>query len=104
MGMAAHLHVSQYFNFVNVVFMAVQHNGSSPDLLLTDVVMPHLSGPELARQLLALRPTLRVLFMSGYPGEELEQQGSVISPDHILFKPFTHEELARRVRQVLTPP
>ncbi|MEO6666200.1 MAG: response regulator, partial [Nitrospiria bacterium] len=74
------------------------------DLLLTDVVMPGLKGPELARRLTARRPGLRVLYMSGYTEEAV---GSFQSPDgdaRILRKPFTPADLARTVREVLDQP
>jgi PAS domain S-box-containing protein len=71
------------------------------DMLLTDVVMPGLSGPELARRLLTSRPRLRVLYVSGYPDEAMASQG-LLEPDaSFLQKPFTPETLARRVREIL---
>ena len=70
-------------------------------MLLTDVVMPGLSGPELARRLMASRPRLRVLYVSGYPDEAMASQG-LLEPDaSFLQKPFTPETLARRVREIL---
>jgi len=74
------------------------------DLLLTDVVMPGLSGPELALAALDLRPSLRILYMSGYP-QVLGQVGEVLGDGvELLAKPFTPDALARRVRQVLGGP
>ena len=71
------------------------------DMLLTDVVMPGLSGPELARRLTPSRPGLRVLYVSGYPDEAMASQG-LLEPDaSFLQKPFTPETLARRVREIL---
>ena len=69
-------------------------------LLLTDVVMPHLAGPELARRLQAQRPETQVLFMSGYANNMLTH--SVLS-QHAAFlpKPFTLEGLTHKVRAVL---
>ena len=66
-------------------------------LLLSDVVMPHMDGHELARRLVELRPRLKVIHMSGYPGESRELRGS----DRVLPKPFEQEDLARWVRQAL---
>ncbi|MGC4083024.1 MAG: ATP-binding protein [Vicinamibacterales bacterium] len=71
------------------------------NLLLTDVVMPDISGPELALALRAQRPTLKVLFMSGYVDESLERQGLHMVPHALLVKPFSVRELTARVRQVL---
>jgi two-component system, cell cycle sensor histidine kinase and response regulator CckA len=68
-------------------------------LLLTDVVMPDLSGPEVAERLTALRPGLRTLFMSGYVGDALGIHG--VSDAQVLPKPFSAITLARRVRDVL---
>ena len=77
--------------------VAARHRGPL-HLLLTDVVMPHLNGWELARQLTAVRPETRVLYMTGY--DEITAQGGVRDAD-VLQKPFTPDVLARRVRQAL---
>jgi PAS domain S-box-containing protein len=71
------------------------------DLLLTDVVMPQLSGRELAECLAEDNPGLRVLFMSGYSDEAVYRHG-VLSPDAAFIeKPFTERTLTRKVREVL---
>jgi two-component system cell cycle sensor histidine kinase/response regulator CckA len=70
-------------------------------LLLTDVVMPGLSGPELAARLVAERPGLPVLYISGYTDDRLERHGLPNATTAFLSKPFTAEALARAVRQVL---
>jgi PAS domain S-box-containing protein len=69
------------------------------ELLLTDVVMPEINGPELARLLVARHPGLAVLYMSGYAEHEMLQRG-VAQPD-VVSKPFGPEALATRVRSVL---
>jgi signal transduction histidine kinase/CheY-like chemotaxis protein len=70
-------------------------------LLLSDVVMPKLGGPELALRLSELRPGIRVLFMSGYSNGAVSRHG-VLGPDvSLLEKPFTGERLARAVRAAL---
>jgi CheY-like chemotaxis protein len=71
------------------------------DMLLTDVVMPGLSGPELARRLMPSWPGLRVLYVSGYPDEAMASQGLLEPDSSFLQKPFTPETLARRVREIL---
>jgi two-component system cell cycle sensor histidine kinase/response regulator CckA len=70
-------------------------------LLLTDVVMPGISGPELAKSLSASRPETKVLYMSGYTAELIAQQGVLNRDISLLEKPFTKEGLLRKVRQVL---
>lgn len=67
------------------------------DLLLTDVVMPGMSGWALAETLSSLRPEMRVLFMSGYPDGVVARHGATEAGITILHKPFTREELTRRV-------
>ena len=74
------------------------------DLLVTDVVMPGLSGRDLADRLTAARPDLRVLFVSGYSGEALAHHG-ILDPDlAYLEKPFNPDALAIKVREVLDRP
>ncbi|MEO6391644.1 MAG: PAS domain-containing protein [Pyrinomonadaceae bacterium] len=69
-------------------------------LLLTDIVMPKMGGPELATELVKMRPDLRVLLMSGYAGDTIIDHGGVGNAAFIA-KPFTRAGLARRVREVL---
>jgi two-component system, cell cycle sensor histidine kinase and response regulator CckA len=76
------------------------HTGSI-DLLLTDVVMPGISGKEVADRLSKLRPTTRVLFMSGYTDEAIVQHGVLDANVQFLQKPFTWSGLAKKVRDVL---
>jgi two-component system cell cycle sensor histidine kinase/response regulator CckA len=72
-------------------------------LLVTDVVMPKMSGRELAHRLRLSRPALRVLYLSGYTEEAIAQHG-IIEPDAaFLQKPFTRADLARKIREVLAP-
>jgi CheY-like chemotaxis protein len=72
------------------------------DLLLTDVVMPGGTGPDLARRLAAVRPGLKVLYISGYPEHGSSANGSVLDPGApFLQKPFTRDLLLEKVREIL---
>jgi CheY-like chemotaxis protein len=79
----------------------VERHGGIIQLLLTDVVMPGLSGRDLADQLAARRPGIRVLYMSGYPGDAVVQHGELPAGSAFLQKPFSPDGLARKVRDVL---
>jgi PAS domain S-box-containing protein len=70
-------------------------------LLLSDVVLPHMSGKELAEQLKAARPEVRVMYMSGYTDQAIAQHGVLTSGDAFLPKPFTIEELTWKVHELL---
>jgi CheY-like chemotaxis protein len=74
------------------------------DLLVTDVVMPGQSGPELATELTSRYPRLRVLYMSGYNESFVGRQGFAQPASRFLQKPFSPETLARKVREVLDQP
>jgi two-component system, cell cycle sensor histidine kinase and response regulator CckA len=71
------------------------------DLLLTDVVMPGISGPMLVDQLLAMQPSLPVLFMSGYDDRQVVQRYVLKEGFALLPKPFTLEMLAAKVHEML---
>jgi two-component system, cell cycle sensor histidine kinase and response regulator CckA len=74
------------------------------DLVLTDVVMPEMSGSEMARQLRERHPGIRVLFMSGYTGEAALRQRVLEPGAAFIEKPFAPEVLAARVREMLDQP
>ena len=76
-------------------------HGARPQLLLTDVVMPGLSGPNLAARLLQSNPRLRVLYMSGYSEDAAAAHGTFWGGVPLLQKPFTSSQLAERVRMTL---
>ena len=80
--------------------LAQRHSGPI-HLLLTDVVMPGMSGRALALRLSELRPELRVIYMSGYPEEAITRHGVLERGFTYVQKPFTPEGLARKVREVL---
>jgi two-component system, cell cycle sensor histidine kinase and response regulator CckA len=70
-------------------------------LLLTDVVMPQMSGPEVAEKILTVRPEIKVLYISGYPDHPIFEQGSVSRQTGFLPKPFSPHMLAQKVREAL---
>jgi two-component system cell cycle sensor histidine kinase/response regulator CckA len=79
------------------------------DILITDVVMPGMGGRELAKRLLTLRPGISVLYLSGYTEDAVVTQGALGPRTAFLQKPFTLQNLAKKVREVLrtrsaTPP
>jgi two-component system cell cycle sensor histidine kinase/response regulator CckA len=78
--------------------------GDAIDLLVSDMVMPGLGGTDLAARLLASRPGLRVLFMTGYALEAVERRGELADAGGLLEKPFSADDLARKVREVLAAP
>jgi PAS domain S-box-containing protein len=80
----------------------VKRSGASPiQLLLTDVVMPVMSGNELADRARAVQPTIKVLFTSGYTRDAIMRDGRLKPGLDLLSKPFTYESLAAKVRDVL---
>jgi FixJ family two-component response regulator len=71
------------------------------DLLITDVIMPRMSGRQLAERLLPLRPELRCLFMSGYPADVIARQEIVDDSFSFIQKPFSMQDLAVKVHEAL---
>jgi FixJ family two-component response regulator len=80
--------------------MAAQHKGDI-HLLFTDVIMPGMNGRAMAERLLANRPALKVLFMSGYTADVILNQKGPHEGLHFLQKPFSRDDLVRKVREVL---
>ncbi|MCM3876283.1 MAG: response regulator [Thermoanaerobaculia bacterium] len=83
--------------------LARDHRGKI-DLILTDVVMPEMSGREVERRLAEAGHTARVLFMSGYSDDAILQHGVLETGVAFLQKPFTPAALGRKVREVLDTP
>ena len=71
------------------------------DLLVTDIVMPEVNGRQLAEQIAALQPGLRVLFVSGYPADHTAPHGTPGSDANFLQKPYSLHALAAKVREIL---
>jgi CheY-like chemotaxis protein len=74
------------------------------DLMVTDIVMPGMSGRQLAELLASTHPDMKVLFMSGYTDDSILQHGVLNPGTAFLQKPFTPASLARKVREVLESP
>ncbi|MFA6240202.1 MAG: response regulator [Candidatus Hydrogenedentales bacterium] len=79
----------------------LEQNPIAVNLMLTDVVMPGMSGRELAETVLAERPELKVMYMSGYTDDAIVHHGVVEDSMHFISKPFTAENLTRKIRDVL---
>jgi signal transduction histidine kinase/CheY-like chemotaxis protein len=76
-------------------------NEGNIDLLVSDVIMPHMNGPELAATLSATRPEMRVLYVSGYSANDIGDHGVLKENVQILQKPFSPHTLLQRIREVL---
>jgi CheY-like chemotaxis protein len=84
---------------------AVTGHAGPIDLVVTDVIMPRMSGPELAARLRARDPKIRLLYVSGYTADQLRRSQTDLGEDATLLpKPFTSDGLLRKVREVLDRP
>jgi signal transduction histidine kinase len=94
------LEVLQAVDGVDALEVAERHEGPI-DVLVTDLVMPRMNGPDLARRLARLRPEVKVVYVSGFTPETMLEYG--VSSDEAVFlqKPFVLEELASTIREVL---
>jgi len=79
----------------------VRSTGSAVDLVLIDVVMPNISGPALGELLASSSPEIKIIYMSGYTGHGVASQGTLEKQNDFLPKPFSREQLVRKVREVL---
>ncbi len=79
---------------------AGDHTGSI-DLLITDVIMPGMNGKELAQQLIALYPALKLIYMSGYTANVIAHHGVLDRGVHFLQKPFSVQDISAKIREVL---
>jgi PAS domain S-box-containing protein len=84
----------------DALLVSAQHAGDI-QLLLTDVVMPRMSGRVLAQELAKTRPTLKIVYMSGYTDNAIVHHGVLDAGTHFLAKPFTSAALTEKVREVL---
>lgn len=90
------------FESATAALEAFEENPNRFSMLLTDVRMPELNGRQLADKILAARPELPILFMSGYSDEVISHHGILVEGTNLIFKPFTIEGLDRKVKEVLS--
>jgi CheY-like chemotaxis protein len=81
----------------------LRRSGREIDMLVTDVVMPNMNGPQLAAVAARELPGLAILYTSGYAGDELDQRGIEQGEVALLEKPFRPHALARKIRDLLDP-
>ena len=82
----------------------LQRASSRIDAVVTDVAMPGLGGRQLGETIMRCWPRVRVLYMSGFPARRMVDEGALDPTSPFIQKPFTKEQLARKVREVLALP
>jgi CheY-like chemotaxis protein len=96
-------HVLEARHGAEAIDISERHRGPI-QLMVTDVVMPQMSGRELAQRLQPVRPDMRVIYMSGYTDDAIVRHGVLGEGIAFLSKPFTPDALALKVREVLEAP
>jgi DNA-binding NtrC family response regulator len=91
-------------NNADVALRMAQRHDLSIDLMLTDVMMPDVSGPDLAKQMQVIRPQMKVLFMSGYADSEVVRVKVLDHALGFLPKPFTSDSLLETVKRAIIAP
>jgi CheY-like chemotaxis protein len=81
--------------------LAVCAHGVGIDLVISDVVMPDMRGPELGERIGQVLPDARLLYISGYPGDSIVRRGELPVGTAFLQKPFSQESLTRKIRELL---
>jgi len=84
----------------DAIELAMEHNGDI-DLLLTDVILPEMNGRELSRKIITLYPNITTLYMSGYTADVITHRGVLDEGVHFIHKPFSIQDLAKKVREAL---
>jgi DNA-binding response OmpR family regulator len=79
----------------------VEERDCGIDLVLTDLVMPKMSGKDLVERLALIQPGMKVLYMSGYTDDAIARHGIFEGGDHFIRKPFYPGNLVRKVRRIL---
>ena len=84
-----------------MLFRSIESSGKTIDAMLTDVVMPEMSGKVLAERVAQVAPHIKVIFMSGYTDNAIVHHGVLDGGIFFIEKPFTMDSLARKIRDAL---
>jgi PAS domain S-box-containing protein len=103
----------QFLKFLNYIVLTAATPGEALNMidrhpgdihaLLTDVVMPEMDGGQLAKRIAAVKPGIKVLFMSGYTPDVVAERSLLGAGEHFITKPFTRDDLAYKMREILQP-
>jgi CheY-like chemotaxis protein len=88
----------------NEAVRLLQRDSQRIDAVLTDVAMPGLNGKQLGETIARCWPRVRVLYMSGFPAQRVAEVGAIDPTQPFMQKPFTEEQLGRKVRELLARP